>query len=119
MSDFKLKYSLEHRKKESNRILKTHKDKVPVIISKASKICPISILDKNKFIVPNDLTVAQFLFVIRKHLPSIKPHEGLFLYLEGSNDMPITSDSMKSVYERYVHEDGFLYIKISGESVFG
>lgn len=119
MSDFKLKYSLEHRRKESNRILNIHKDKVPVIISKASKICPISILDRNKFIVPNDLTVAQFLFVIRKHLPELKPHEGLFLYLESTNDIPATSDSMKIVYDKYVHEDGFLYIKISGESIFG
>lgn len=119
MNDFKVKYTVDYRKRESNRILTTHVDKVPVIISKASKICPKSVLDRNKFIVPNDLTVGQFLFVIRRHLPELKPHEGLFLYLESTNDIPATSDSMKIVYDKYMDEDGFLYIKITGESIFG
>ena len=73
-------------------------------------------IDKHKFLVPNDLTVGQFLYVIRKRI-QLNKEQALFIYI--NNILPTTSDSISYVYNTYVDPDGFLYIQYSGENTFG
>lgn len=112
---FHQKYDLETRKKEAERIKEKYPNKLPVIIEqyKSSKIKKI---EKSKFLVPDELTIAQLLIIIRKRL-SLKQTEAIFLFTE--NILPPTTQTISSLYSEYKNEDGFLYLKYCNENVFG
>ena len=76
----------------------------------------ISDIDKKKYLVPADLTVGQFHYVIRKRI-KLAPEKALFLFC--SNSIPPNAALMSTVYEEQKDDDGFLYIQYSGESTFG
>jgi GABA(A) receptor-associated protein len=73
-------------------------------------------IDKNKFLVPGDLTLGQFVFVIRKRmeLPSDK---ALFVFV--GNSLPTTGTLVREIYRTHCDDDGFLYMEYCGESTFG
>merc|ERR1711938_123213 len=43
-----------------------HPDRIPVIVEKRPRDATLPLIDKKKFLVPADLTVGQFVYVIRK-----------------------------------------------------
>ena len=73
-------------------------------------------IDKKKYLVPSDLTVGQFMFVIRKRL-KLPPEQAIFLFVNGT--IPPTGALMNQIYEEHRDVDGFLYITYSGENTFG
>jgi len=100
---------------DAERILSRYPDRIPVIIKKQSGSC-IQDVDKNKFLVPNQLTMGQFIYVIRKRI-KLSPEQGLFLFSNGklySND-----ELMSVIYNKDKSPDKFLYVTYSGENVFG
>lgn len=106
---------LEKRKSESQRILQKFSDRLPVICEKVEN-SDIQDIDKRKYLVPGDLSVGQFVYVIRKRirLPSEK---AIFIFV---NDiLPPTATLMSTIYEEHKDEDGFLYVLYSGENTFG
>lgn len=105
----------EKRKSEADRIRVKYPDRVPVICEKADR-SDIPDIDKKKYLVPADLTVGQFHYVIRKRI-KLAPEKALFLFC--SNSIPPNASLMSTVYEEQKDEDGFLYIQYSGESTFG
>lgn len=107
--------SPEKRKSEAERIRSKYPDRVPVICEKADR-SDIPDIDKKKYLVPADLTVGQFHYVIRKRI-KLAPEKALFLFC--SNTIPPNASLMSTVYEEQKDEDGFLYIQYSGESTFG
>ena len=109
------KLTLEERQTESERILEKYEKRVPIIVSKALN-SKLNDIDKKKFIVPNDLTVGQFIYVIRKRI-NLKPCEALFLFV--NNVLPPTSSRLGTVYHNNKSKDGFLYITYEGENTFG
>jgi len=114
--DFKQKYSFEKRCKESINIKKKYPTRCPIICDVIDDPTPLK-LDKKKYLVPYELTVGQFLFVIRKHM-NISQETAIFIFT--SNGMlPPASESMQQLYNKYVDEDGFLYLSISSEKTFG
>ncbi|XP_023730500.1 autophagy-related protein 8C-like [Lactuca sativa] len=64
---FKLEHPLEKRKSEFSRIREKYPDRVSlrhfVIVEKAKK-SDIPDIDKNKYLVPADLTIGQFVYVV-------------------------------------------------------
>ena len=105
----------DKRKSEAERIRAKYPDRVPVICEKADR-SDIPDIDKKKYLVPADLTVGQFHYVIRKRI-KLAPEKALFLFC--SNSIPPNAALMSTVYEEQKDEDGFLYIQYSGESTFG
>eukprot|EP00984_Skeletonema_dohrnii_P003847 scaffold1331_cov120-Skeletonema_dohrnii-CCMP3373.AAC.2 len=103
------------RKSEAERIRAKYPDRVPVICEKADR-SDIPDIDKKKYLVPADLTVGQFHYVIRKRI-QLAPEKALFLFC--SNTIPPNAALMSTVYEEQKDEDGFLYVQYSGESTFG
>eukprot|EP00455_Lapot_gusevi_P043664 TRINITY_DN5340_c0_g1_i4.p1 TRINITY_DN5340_c0_g1~~TRINITY_DN5340_c0_g1_i4.p1 ORF type:complete len:103 (-),score=23.29 TRINITY_DN5340_c0_g1_i4:279-587(-) len=100
----------------SEKIRNKYPDRIPVIVDKAagSDVPP---LDKKKFLVPADLTVSQFLTVIRKRL-QLTPEKSIFIYC--NNTLPCSSAMMATIYEQYKdRNDGFLYVTYSSENTFG
>lgn len=117
------KPDLEDRKKESAQVRSKHGDRVPVIIYTDDKQL-VQFLEpqsdgskpKCKYLVSEDITLAQFTTIIRKRIKLTK-EQAIWLYVGG--DLPPTSSSLSSLYQDSKQEDGFLYIRIVGENTFG
>ena len=103
------------RAAEAARIREKYPDRIPVICEKEprSDIAPV---DKRKYLIPIDLTVGQFVYVIRKRI-SIPPEKAIFIFV--NNTLPPTAALMSTVYEQHKDEDGFMYMMYSGENTFG
>lgn len=112
---FKTSKTLEVRLQESQSVRSRHPTRVPVIVERADAKVPE--IDKTKFLVPNDLTVGQFSYVIRKRL-KLDAEKAMFLMTE-SGSMPPTGAMMSTVYQEHKDVDGFLYIVYAGENAFG
>jgi GABA(A) receptor-associated protein len=113
---FKQKYSFQYRLNESTRIMQKHRDRVPIICEKAMKQPTLPNIDKQKYLIPHDLTAGQFISVIR-HRMNLTANEAIFLFI---NNKIISSNSkMKQVYDQSKEPDGFLYVQYSKENVFG
>jgi len=114
---FKNQHSLKDRIEESARIMQKYPERIPVICERASHTssdCPI--IDKNKYLVNIDLTIGQFIYVIRKRM-QLPPEKALFLFINGF--IPSSSHHLGDVYYLYKDQDGFLYILYSYENTFG
>jgi len=66
-----------------------------VIVEKLPK-ARVSELDKKKYLVPSDLTVGQFYFLIRKRI-HLRPEDALFFFV--NNVIPPTSTTMGALYQ--------------------
>ena len=105
----------EQRAFESSRIRAKYPDRIPVIVEKSPK-SDVPELDKKKYLVPSDLTVGQFVYVIRKRV-KLSAEKAIFVFV--NNALPPTASLMSTIYEENKDEDGFLYIQYSGENTFG
>lgn len=114
---FQQLHSFETRAAEAERIRAKFPGRVPVIIEispRADKTMPT--IDKNKFLVPGDLTLGQFVFVVRKRL--VLPQEkALFVFV--GNSLPTTGSLMRELFGSHRDRDGFLYMSYCGENTFG
>ncbi|KAF7840623.1 autophagy-related protein 8C [Senna tora] len=114
-SSFKLDHPLERRRAESARIREKYPDRIPVIVEKAER-SDIPDIDKKKYLVPADLTVGQFVYVVRKRI-KLSAEKAIFVFI--NNTLPPTASLMSAIYEENKDEDGFLYMTYSGENTFG
>ncbi|XAR65650.1 hypothetical protein NMG60_11009826 [Bertholletia excelsa] len=114
-SSFKLEQPLERRQAESARIRQKYPDRVPVIVEKAER-SDIPDIDKKKYLVPSDLTVGQFVYVVRKRI-KLGAEKAIFVFVK--NMLPPSASLMSAIYEENKDEDGFLYMTYSGENTFG
>jgi len=100
---YKEEHPFEKRRAEGEKIRKKYPDRVPVIVEKAPK-ARVGDLDKKKYLVPSDLTVGQFYFLIRKRI-HLRPEDALFFFV--NNVIPPTSATMGSLYQEHHEEDFF------------
>jgi GABA(A) receptor-associated protein len=112
---FKSNNSFHDRAKESKRILEKYPDKIPVICER-NFTSTLPNIDKHKYLVPTDLTVGQFIYVIRKRI-KITPQQAIYLFIKGH--MPPSNETMNITYSKFRDDDGFLYISYTNENTFG
>mgnify|MGYP001116347140 CR=1 FL=1 len=112
---FKSTNNFESRCTESNKIIKKYPCRIPIIVEKQSK-CQLNDIDKQKFLVPKDLNMNQFIYIIRKRI-KLDKSESLFMMVD--NQLCPGNTPISSVYEDYKDSDGFLYITYSSENTFG
>jgi len=113
----KEEHSLESRKASSASIRSKHPDRIPVIVEKRARDQSLPDIDKKKFLVPVDLTIGQFVYVIRKRI-KLAPEQAIFLFVS-TGTLPPSVAALQAVYDMYKDEDGFLYMTYSGENTFG
>ena len=112
------KFTFFERQTESYKIIKRYPDRIPVICEKNTRDIGVPDIDKHKYLVPYNLTIGQFIYVIRKQI-RLPASSALFLFIgEEAILLPISSE-MDDVYHRHKNIDGFLYILYSRENVFG
>jgi len=112
---FKEENALNNRQAESAKIRSKYPERIPVIVEKVPNTT-IPDIDKKKFLVPNDISVAQFMWIIRKRI-QLPSERAIFLFV--GKILPQSSASMGQIYQEHRDEDGFLYIAYSGENSFG
>jgi len=111
---FKDKHSFVKRQEEAQRIREKYPNRIPVICECIGGEVPD--IDRKKYLVPAELTMAEFLYVIRKRI-KISPEKSIFLFV---NDTFIAgAQLMGMIYEEHKDLDGFLYTCYSGENTFG
>ena len=109
------KFTLAERKEESSRVKSKYPDRVPVIVEKARE-SDVPNIDKTKYLVPADLTMGQFMYVIRKRI-KLAPDVGLYFFV--GNNISSSATLLGEVYENKKDKDGFLYVCYSGENTYG
>ena len=117
VSLFKEEFNFESRNKEATEVLKKFPDRMPVIVEKSRLCHNVPIIDKRKYLVPNDINIGQFLWTIRKRL-HLDQSNALFLFDEYGNVHQNTK-LMSIVYEECKNDDKFLYLQYSSENTFG
>ena len=114
MLSFKNKYTHEERESEYLRMKSKFPERYCIILEPANK--NTMDIDKHKYLVPKELTVGQMLFVVRKRI-HLSSAQALFFYV--NNTLPSSSITMETLYLSHRDEDGFLYIRYTGENTFG
>ena len=114
-NSFEKKFSFAKRKEEADKIIKKYPSRIPVICERSGET-NIPLLTKKKYLVPNELSIGQFIHIIRKRLDLDKA-KALFMFI--NNTIPMTSTPMEEIYNNFRNQDGFLYIKYSSENTFG
>ena len=116
MNSFKHRYSFKERKNDCVRILLKYPDRIPILCEKYpySNIAPE--IDKHKYLVTYDLTLGQFMSVIRKRM-SLRPEIGLYIFINGV--IHSNSSLLRHLYMDFKDNDGFLYIEYDIENTFG
>jgi len=118
MSTFKL-LPFDKRRKLATKILAEYPSRIPVILDCSSGVSP-DFIRKNKFIVPEKITVAQFLIDLRKQI-TVNKSQAIFIFYGKStkNKIAPTFARMADLYSSYADEDGFLYLTVALENTFG
>ena len=106
MYKFKTNKKFYQRYEESTLTKKKYPGKIPIIINR-HKLSKLPSIENYKFLVSDDLTVSQLLFIIKKHI-KLKESIELFIYINDS--LAIMSYSILEIYNKYKSNDGFLYI---------
>ncbi len=117
-SGFKVKHSFEKRIEESSRILQKYPERVPVICEKGIG-ADLPDIDRKKYLCPNDISIANFMYIIRKRI-KLPAEKSLYLFCgdDGATLLP-TASLMSQAYDEHRSKDGFLYITYNAESTFG
>lgn len=105
--------SRENREKRSAALLQSYPDRVPVVLIAEKSLG----LTKTKMVVPRDLQAGHLLGTIRENTRQLSPFHGLFMSINNRMVQPDTIIS--ELYSNSSNTDGFLYVHISTESVFG
>ena len=117
-SKFKDEHEFAKRKAEAERIRAKYNDRIPVssrlhltviscslpplthdqVICEKVEKSEIATIDKKKYLVPADLTVGQFVYVIRKRI-KLSPEKAIFIFVD--EVLPPTAALMSSIYEEH------------------
>lgn len=102
------------------------KEEVDILKKKYSDYIPILVLPKNddikltkkKFLVNGDITIGQFLLIVRKKITNINSTESLYFIID--NTLPPISSSLIELYnEKKDIDTNMLYITLCKENTFG
>ena len=110
--------SKKNKLKESvKKIIEKYPDRIPVYVTRGKGDKNLKNIEQNKFIVPEDITLSQFMTIIRKKI-DLGPELALFLFVN-KGVLPAQSVTMASLYNSYKNDDGLLEIEYCGENTFG
>ena len=114
---FREEFTFDERKAEADNIRTKFPDRIPTIVEKHEQVGDsLPDLDKRKFLAPGDLTMGQFIYVIRKRM-KLEPEKALFFFI--NDTLAPSSRTMGQLYQEHKADDGFMYITLSAENTFG
>jgi microtubule-associated protein 1 light chain len=114
---FKQRKSFASRRDEVAGIRAKFPSKIPVIVERYHKEKSLPMLDKTKFLVPQELTLSQFVTIIRNRM-SLSPTQSFYLIVNNKS-LASMSTTLQEVYKEEKDEDGFLYMTYASQEMFG
>lgn len=115
---YKRSTNLDQRKEKSEALLKKNPARVPIICEVARGHNIILDQNKNKFMSPKDITMGEFMSVIRRRIQNLNAESALYLFI--NNKLIPLTENLGTIYnENKDPEDNFLYIILSLENTFG
>ncbi|XP_041740382.2 microtubule-associated proteins 1A/1B light chain 3C [Coregonus clupeaformis] len=114
---FKQRKSFATRKQEVAGIRTKFPTKIPVIIERYQREKYLPPLDKTKFLVPQELSMTQFVTIIRNRM-SLMQSQAFYLLINNSG-LASMSLTMAQVYKDHKDDDGFLYMTYASQEMFG
>lgn len=106
----------------SSTVRRRFPERVPIFVAPApgSTLPPLT---RNKFLPPQDFTVGQFHYILRRYL-KLKPAEALYLFAQDRRTKqpvfpPVSMLLSQLDKECASAEDGFLHLTYSSENAFG
>lgn len=116
-TDFLRLEPFHRRKALADGIRERYTNRIPIIVLQPQHGNNIPTLSQYKYLVPNDLTVSQFMFVLRKRL-KLDHAKAIFIFVNRSTLLN-GSVSLDLIYTQHKSDDGFLYLTLTGENTFG
>ncbi|XP_007182488.1 microtubule-associated proteins 1A/1B light chain 3C [Balaenoptera acutorostrata] len=113
---FKQRKSLATRREEVAGIRVKFPGKIPVIVERYPREMLLPSLDKTKFLVTQELTMTQFLSVIRSRM--VLGATEAFYLLVNNRSFRSMNVTMAEIYRDYKDEDGFVYMTYASK-MFG
>ena len=101
---------------EADRIKQKYPGRIPIFVTRAPSAKDIPDIPKHKFLAPANLTVGQFIFIVRRQI-KLPPEKALFLFI--NNTLPTSSTLLSELYATYKNSDGALRMMYTSESTFG
>jgi len=101
----------QQRRNDVLRLFKRYPDKIPVYVEGGN-------ISQNKFLVPYDISVAQFLHMLREKV-LLTPNESIFLFWGKRREIMASNMTVREIYDRAKDIDDMLYVIYSKENVFG
>ena len=115
MLPYRRRLTVDQRIRDRRHALSRKPDHVPVIVERGGLDVPA--IDREKYLIPSDLTCAQFTYVIRRRL-RMAPSEALFLMC--NNRLLQGGVVLSTLYPTFRDpDDGFLYVQYTLENAFG
>ncbi len=125
MTKYADKVPLEKRIAESNAQRIRNPTYVPVIVDASDDMA--AYMTKNKFLVPQEITVAMFIITLRKNM-KLADSKAIFLFT--NKTLPMANATIGDVYKKWLAREGiddqnykkrdlFLYCYLTTENCFG
>lgn len=126
--------TFQKRQKETSFIRSKYPERIPIWVLWDKSITKLAQTDvkpklfRNKFLVPFDFTMGMFSMYIRRRMKkmNVNGSDSVALFFSvpnhtvwGTSSMVPMNKYLNTIYWDYGQSDGFLYIRISNESVFG
>ncbi|XP_062203926.1 autophagy-related protein 8D-like [Phragmites australis] len=82
MKPFKKEFTFEERSEESAAMITNYPARIPVIVERFSR-SNLPEMEKRKYLVPCDMPVGQFIFILRSRL-HLSPGTALFVFVNST-----------------------------------
>ena len=119
--NFKFKQEISdvnQRKQKCDELKQQFPDKIPIICEKDPRAKTLNDIDKTKYLVPKEISVAQFSCMIRKRL-KLNENDAFFLIAKEKHTIS-GETTMNDVYIKYSDkDDGYLYLTYTSKEIWG
>ena len=111
--------SHEQRKDLAEKVKMRYPGRLPIICEPHDTEDESVEIDKNKFLCPSQLTMGQFVSVLKSRMKKIRPSEAIYLYIGEKQTIPANTMTVQEAHDKHGEEDGLIYIKFAKENTFG
>jgi GABA(A) receptor-associated protein len=101
---------------EYQKIIQKYPGRIPIFVTRSSNSKDISDIPKKKYLAPAQLSIGQFIYIIRKQI-QLPPEKALFVFV--NNTLPTSVTTLAEVYSQHKSPDGALRMVYTSESTFG